>query len=81
MLILQIYNRQFMVWQLLGFDPCIKQTFANKAKYAEVISVIVGNIDSLFQLKQNAEEPFAVTTERFVLHNEHVKAMPLCALH
>ena len=80
-LLLQENIRNIFILNTICLQPDIQESLRYKAEYSLIILVILTDIQSFLQFKQNRKKPFTVLICQFLLHNEHIKTMTCCSFH
>ena len=79
--ILQEHHRHFHFFQVLPFQPDVEEALRHEAVEPGLVSIVAGHVGSLFQFKEDVEEPGAVFVEEGLLHGEHIQDMELSPVH
>ena len=73
-------NGELDIWNMVGLSPDIEEPLCDKAEHPLVIVAVVGDVQPLFQLEENIEQPVAIGVQRLPAHHEHVEAVAFFAL-
>lgn len=71
----------FCIGNVILFQPDIEEEFADEAVNAGFVRIPAGNIDALFQGKEDVEEPRHIGVEEILAHDEHVEHVSPGAVH
>lgn len=71
----------FCIGNVILFQPDIEEEFADEAVNTGFVRIPAGNIDALFQSKEDVEEPRHIGVEEVLAHDEHVEHVSPRAVH
>jgi len=79
--ILQEHHRHFHFFQVLPFQPDVEEALRHEAVEPGLVSIVAGHVGSLFQFKEDVEEPGAVFVKEGLLHGKHIQDVELSPVH
>ena len=66
-------DREFQIRGIVGLQSDVQEPFSHEAEHPFVVIRICGDVQPGFQLKEDVEQPAAVTVQQVAPHDEHVE--------
>ena len=79
--IFEEYHGDFALFQVLSLEPYVEKAFGDKAEEAGFVGIVAGQVCSLFQFKEDVEQPGTIFVEEGFLHDEHIEYVQFSLIH